>query len=224
MIKSITLDTFTGIMTDAVLDKKMNMQHKDWKDYGIEITRFLLELRKRGFTLAAVLGYPGSGKTYGMKFLKPETNIWFNADDKPATWKGAKEIYGTPNNPTKFQVVPKTYGEILQVIDAVKKSGNLADEPIAFCLGHIEEFTVADGKKRLRLKTLGNLAKKLDIENNLSLVYYTYVVSKSITEPPEFYLRTVANGFDTCRTLEDLHESPLIPNDYNQIIEALDNY
>jgi hypothetical protein len=226
MIKSITVDTFTGIMKNEVIEswKGGAIKQTEWKDFGVAITSFLEELKRRGFTIVGVTGYPGSGKTTGMKGLEPETNIWFNADNKPAPYKGAKDLYGTPSNPTKFQFVPKDYDQILSVIDKIAAAGQLADEPVAFCLAHIEEFRTAQGETRLRMKTLGNLARKLDLEDNFTMVYYTKVESKSILEKPEFFLRTAPTGFDTCRTLEDLHDAPLIPNDYSLILKALEEY
>lgn len=157
-----------------------------------------------------------------MKTLPSQTNLWFNADGKNPTWKGGKEEYGTKTAPTKYMSIPKTYADVINVINAVKKAGQLDDNPIAFLMAHIEDFKSTDGKVRQRLKTLGKLTNKMNIEDMFEMCYYTEVIMEG--GKPVYRLRTQNNGSDTCRTMEGLHDEFHIPNDGKAIVDAIVNY
>ena len=223
-IKSITVDTFTAFQKNQVLDKfdvgKAN--HDDWRDFGTEIVLFVRRLIERGFTIAAILGYEGSGKSYGMKSLPSKTNIWYNADNKNSTYKGGKDEYGTITSPKYTMRLPKTYEDVLSHIDVVKEKGLIDENPVAFLIGHLEEFKGANGVTRNRLKTLGKLSNKINIEDMFTMCYYTEAVKEG--EKMKFYLRTQNSGFDTCRSLEEQHPTLLIPNNFQTIIEAIEAY
>lgn len=223
-IKSIVVDTFTAFQKNEILEKweKGKAQLDDWKDYGTDIVLFIRQLNAKGFTCVGVVGYEGSGKSFGMKALPSGTNVWFNADDKNATWKGGKEEYGTKNSPTRMMKLPKSYKEVIDVVDSIKQLNLLADEPIAFLLAHIEDYKSVGGQQRQRLKTMGKLANKMNIEDMFNICYYAEV--KREGNVVNYTLRTQNSGFDNCRTLEGLHESLHIPNDFNKIIEAIDKY
>ena len=224
MIKSIVIDTFTAFQKNDMLDTfaKGTASHNDWKEYGTEIILFIRELQKRGFTCIGILGYEGSGKSYIMKTLPKDSNIWFNSDGKNPTWQGGREEYGTKINPTRYMIIPKTYGDVIGVIDQVKSKNQLDPEPIAFLMAHIEDYKSADGKQRQRLKTLGKLPNKLNIEDMFEMCYYTDIAMEA--GKPVYRLRTNNSGSDTCRTMEGLHDSYFIPNDGNLILKALDAY
>ena len=223
-IKSIVVDTFTASQKNEILDKweKGKATQDDWKDYGTDIVLFARKLNEAGFTCVGVLGYEGTGKSFGMKYLPSETNIWFNADSKNPTWKGGKEEYGTINDRTKFMRTPKTYAEVHSFIKVVKDAGKLDDNPIAFLIAHIEDYKSTDGKVRQKLKTLGKLANKINIEDMLNMCYYTEVTKEG--EKISYKLRTKNSGNDTCRTMEDLHDELYIDNNFQQIVEAIEKY
>lgn len=223
-IKSICVDTFTGFQKNQVLEKwdKGKANHDDWRDFGTEIVLFIKQLRDRGFTIACILGYEGSGKSFGMKALPPKTNIWFNADDKESTYKGGNKEYGTRSKPTHYMKQPKTYDQVFEVIDKAKANGMLAERPVAFLLGHIEDFKSVDGKQRQRLKTLGKLTSKVNIEDMFEMCYYTEVSREG--EKVIFKLRTQNSGADTCRSMESQHETIMIDNNFQLIIDSIENY
>jgi hypothetical protein len=178
-------------------------------------------LSRLGFTLVGVLGYEGTGKSFGMKHLEKDTNIWYNVDNKPATWIGGKEQYGTKTNPTRYQVIPTSYNQVLNHINDVKSKGLFVNNPTAFLIGHIEDFKSAKGEQRQRLKTFGKVANKMNVEDKLTMCYYTEV--KAGFEKPEYTLRISNSGFDTCRTNEGMHEGS-IPNNFQLILDAIEKF
>ncbi len=190
--------------------------------YGTDIVLFVKNLTQRGFTVVGVLGYEGTGKSFGMKTLPSKTNIWFNADAKNPTWKGGKDEYGTINNPSPYMKTPIAYKDVLTSIDAAKKNNLLDDEPVAFLLAHIEDYKSTDGKQRQRLKTMGKLANKMNVEDMFTICYYTDVRKEG--DKISYYFRTQNSGADTCRTMEGLHPTLYIENDFNKIVEAINNY
>lgn len=223
-IKSISIDTFTAFQKNEILEKweKGSTSHDNWKDYGVDIVMFLEDLIKRGFTLVGILGYEGTGKSFGMKTLTTGTNLWFNADAKNPTWKGGKEEYGTITSPSKMMRLPKKYSDVLKIIDSAKEKGLLDENPVAFLIAHIEDYKSAGGQQRQRLKTLGKLANKINIEDKLTMCYYTDVTKDG--EKVTYTLRTQNSGNDTCRTMEELHNSMYIPNDFNLILDSISKY
>lgn len=224
-IRSIVVDTFTAFMKNEILEKwgagNGKVERDDWKDYGVEINLFIRELIKRGFTVVAVLGTEGTGKTFGQKFLPPKSNIWFNADDKNPTYKGGREEYGTKVKRTWYNVVPKTYDDVLKRVDYVINKGMLHESPVAFLLAHVEDYKSGE-KMKIRMKTMGSLAKKMNIEDLFEMCYYTEVVREG--EKVKFQLRTQNNGLDTCRSMEQQHSSLLIDNNFQLIIDSIDKY
>jgi hypothetical protein len=223
-IRSIVVDTFTAFQKNQVLEKWDNGKatQDDWRDYGTDIVLFVKKLKERGFEPVLILGYEGSGKSYGVKALPPKTNIWFNADNKPVTYKGGKLEYGTPANPSNYMIIPKGYDEVLNVVDRIKAKGNLHGNPIAFLIGHVEDYKSANGVQRQRLKTLGKLTNKVNIEDMFTMCYYTEAVKDG--DKMKFSLRTQNSGYDTGRSLEAQHETLFIENNFQKIIDSIDAY
>jgi hypothetical protein len=224
-IRSIVVDTFTAFQKNEILKKwgtgNGAAKHEDWKDYGVEINIFIKDLVDRGFNIVGVLGTEGTGKSYGQKFLTSNTNIWFNADWKNPTYLGGRTEYGTKIKPTWFNYKPETYQDVLTRIDYVINKGMLDENPVAFLLAHVEDYKSGE-KMKLRLKTLGKLTNKFNIEDRFEICYYTEVIREG--DKVKYYLRTQNNGLDTCRSLEQQHDKLLIPNNFQQIIESIDNY
>ena len=223
-IKTVVVDTFTAFQKNDVLTKweKGKATQDDWKDYGVDIVVFVKKLTEMGVTVVGVVGYEGTGKSFGMKYLPTKTNVWFNADRKNATWKGGKEEYGTITAPSRYMKLPKSYDEVLNTIKAIKEQGLLDEEPVAFLLGHIEDYKSVNGQQRQRLKTLGKLANKMNVEDMFSMCYYTEVQREGLKTTYKF--RTQNSGFDNCRSLEAQHDSYTIDNNYQTVIEAIENY
>lgn len=156
-----------------------------------------------------------------MRTLKPDTNIWYNADNKNPVWEGGNKEYGKKVNPRQpFHVVPTSYGEIIAHIDGGLANGAFEEERYAFITGHIETFKSGNDTMQ-RLKVLGNMATKMQLEGKLESVFYS-LVEKSGSEI-NYILETQNNGFNTARSPQNLFE-PKISNDYNFILESLMNY
>lgn len=224
-IRSICVDTFTAFQKNEILKKWGNgdtTKHDDWKDYGVEINIFIRELIKRGFAVVGILGTEGTGKSYGMKFLESQTNIWFNADNKNPTYLGGKDEYGTKIKRKWFNKLPETYEDVVKSIDGVIAKGMLHELPVAFLIAHTEEYKSSNDKIKQRLKTLGKLTNKLNIEDLFEMCYYTEVTK--VGDKAKYQLRTQNNGADTCRTMEGQHATTLIDNNFQLIIDSIDKY
>lgn len=238
-IRSVVIDTLNEIQNaqyGALLKKRGKASFDDWTDYGVDIYLFIKELIALGFEIVLILGKEGSGKSFGMKTLEPGTYVWYNADSKNPTFKRSddhKLLYGyKPNSysgPGPLMKTPTTYNEIIssikEVANGVKTpnfSLKLQDKPIAFLLGHTEEYKTSDGEIMTRLKVLGKLATKMNITG---LFEHTYVSEMSIENgKPVGRFRVQNSGTDSARAPEGMYDSVYIPNDFNYIINAIDNY
>lgn len=234
-IKTIVIDTVNAIQNNqymGMLDKSTMVSRDKWQDFGVNIYMFMVEdLNRLGFDTVMILGYEGSGKSFGIRYLKPKTNMWYNCDNKNPTFKSiehggetfnAREIYGTKNNPTNYMYVPKTYADIVAHLEMLKSKDKLADNRIAFILGHIEDYKAADGEIRQKLKMLGNLASKMNIEGSLENCLYTKV--NRLGEKIEYKLDTQNSGSNTGRSLHGAFKERYIDNDFNMIYEKITNY
>lgn len=228
-IKSIVVDTLNTIQDNQYTeDAKSVIQQSTWKDYGIDLNGFINFLVKSGFELVFIIGESGTGKSFGMKTLKPKEFIWFNTDHKNSSWQITKEFYeayGTRTDPKDFMRLPTTYKEITSTITALAKGVDtkedkikLSNSPVAFLLGHPEEYRVNEQVKR-RLRTLGKLSSKLGLEGKSLYTFYTQVVT-NFKGVSEFLLTTQNSGFDTARTPEGLF-LPSIKNDFQFILNSI---
>lgn len=234
-IKTIVVDTLNAIQNNqymGMLDKKTMVTRDKWKDFGVEIYAFMVDdLQRLGFEVVLVLGYEGSGKSFGLKYLEPGTNIWYNADRKNPTFKdvefasqkfNARKVYGTKIQQTPYMVFPTTYSDITNHIEGIQKQGLLAEKRVAFLIAHVEDYKSEGGEMRQRLKTLGGLASKMNIEGSVENCFYTKI--NPLGDKVEFKLDTVNTGTNTGRTLEQAFESRYIDNNYQLIYDAIVNY
>ena len=220
-IRTICIDTLTAIQNEQFMSDIKKPGHDQWKDYGQSIYVFMSELQQLGFEIPLILGEPGTGKSSGMATLPADTNIWYNADNKNPVWEGGKAEYGkkmTPRAP--YHVIPKTYADIINHIKEGIKNGMFEDERYAFITGHTETYKVgADTKERLKI--LGKLGTKMQLEGKMEAVFYARVEMEGGS--PRYILETQNNGFNTARSPQNLFEGK-IPNDYNLIVEKLLSY
>lgn len=221
LLRTICVDTLTQIQENQFMLDKTKPGHDKWKDYSQDIYAFMIALQTLGFELILIIGPPGVGKSSGMRTLKPKTNMWFNADNKNPVWKGGKEEYGKkfkPNAPYHF--IPKSYKEIVDTIKAAIANNMFEEDRYAIITGHTENYKEGNDT-RVRLKTLGNLANKMQIEGKLETVLYANVEMDGGS--PKYILETQNNGFNTARSPQDLFEGK-IENDYQFIVESLMSY
>lgn len=219
----VVLDTINQIQNNKymdMLDKNTMITRDKWKDFGVEIYMLYHFCKELGVEIVQVLGYEGSGKSYGIKFLNPETTLWLHADAKPITFKGGRQAYSREKgNYTE----PNTYEKVEKFIKFANDNRVDKSKPlVVFILGHIEDFKSEDGIMRQRLKVLGNLATKLNIEGSLAHCYYTDI--SYVEDKPKYSLNTQNSGYNTARSLEELFETPLIPNNFQLVLEAIRKY
>lgn len=221
-IRSICIDTLTGIQNEMYMVSVGKPSHDKWADWGKGIWKLNTELQDLGFETILILGEPGTGKSTGMKNLPSKTNIWFNADNKNPVWKGGKQEYGRKNNPiAPYHVIPKNYKDIIQHIKKILSKGGFEEERFAILTGHTEEYK--QGREtRYRLKTLGNMATKMQLEGKFETVLYSRVIRED-GGSNQYVLDTQNDGYNTVRSPEGLFE-PIIKNDYNFVINKLLNY
>jgi hypothetical protein len=220
-VRTICVDTLTGIQNELWMTDSKKPGHDKWMDMGKGIWQLISDLQDRGFEIILILGEPGTGKSTGMRTLPHDTNIWFNADNKNPVWEGGKEEYGKKLNPRlPFHLVPKSYKDIIDHIDLGLSKGMFEDERYAILTGHTEDYkTGLDNKKRL--KTLGNLATKMQLEGRLETVLYSDVKREGDTT--HYVLITENDGVNTARSPMGLFE-PVIDNDYHAVISKLLSY
>lgn len=217
MIRSICIDTLTAIQTNQYMEDKRKPGHDQWKDYGSDIYTFMHDLQELGFECIMILGEPGTGKSSGMRTLSHESNIWYNADEKNPVWEGGKAEYGKKTAPTKFHIIPKSYKQIIDHIKVVLGANGFEKDRYAFVLGHTEQYKMGNDTRE-RLKTLGKMATKMQLEGKMETVMYSTVEMDS--GKPTYILETQNNGFNTARSHQNMFEGK-IPNDYGMIIEKL---
>lgn len=234
-IQTVCIDTLNAIQNNqymSMLDKKTMVTRDKWKDFSVDIYAFIIDdLKRMGFENVLILGHPGTGKSFGIKYLEPGTNIWYNADDKNPTFRNVKfndkefkasKVYGTRMNPTSYMRIPKTYSDISNHIKALIKKGHFDDFRVAFILGHVEDYKTKDGEVNQRLMLLGNLAKRLNIEGSVENCYYSEV--EVIGDDTKFLFNTLNTGTNTGRAKEDLFSSRYIDNNFHTIYKALKEY
>lgn len=220
-IRTITVDTLTGVQTEMYMSSKKKPNYDKWTDYGKDIWAFITFLQDKGFDIIMILGEPGTGKSTGMRNLPSQTNLWFNADNKNPVWIGGKEEYGKKNNPNfPYHTIPKTYKEIKTLINDTLEHDMFEEDRFAILTGHIEDYRSGNDYKK-RLKTLGKLASKMQLEGKLETVMYSEV--KIDGEERSYVLTTQNDGTNTARSFMNAFE-PVIDNDYNFIIQELLKY
>lgn len=220
-IKSICVDTLTGIQNEEYMRDRKRPGLDKWKDYGTDIYSFISDLQRLGFTIILVLGEPGTGKSTGMRTLESGTNIWYNADNKNPVWIGGNQEYGKKNAPkAPYHVIPTSYKDIIDHIEGGLKAGMFEDDRYAFITGHIENYK-SGNETMQRLKVLGNLATKMQLEGKLETVLYSTIERDGASN--KYLLETQNNGFNTARSPQELFE-PKIENDYKFILDKLSQF
>ena len=220
-IRTICIDTLTGIQNEMYMTSKKKPGHDQWADYGNGIWNLISVLQDKGFEIVLILGEPGTGKSTGMRTLPADTNIWFNADNKNPVWEGGKAEYGKKSAPRMpYHVVPKTYNDVIAHIEGGIQKEMFEEERYAILTGHLEDYKSGVSTKR-RMKILGKLATKMQLEGRLETVLYSEV--KRDGDKTDYLLSTENDGTNTARSPMNLFE-PMIENDYNFVINKLMDY
>lgn len=221
--RSCIIDTISA--PQNFLYKKINQDkstnYDQWKDFGWEIYNLYDEIKKMPDTLIVqILGIEGTGKTVGGKFLNPAENGWINADNKPLSFMGARQMYPEDKSKKNYSLA-ESYDEVLAAVKAMheKRKGIF----IVFILGHLEIYKGPRDLMYQRLKILGKQATKLGIEGlNVFATYYTKIIDgKMPNDPTKYRLAVSTSGFDTARTPEGYHDEIDIPNNYQLIVDKI---
>lgn len=220
-IRTVVIDTINQLMNDqhiALMEQKnRGANYDEWRDFAVDILDLYSFIKKLPNAVPIqVLGYEGSGKTVGGSFLNPEETVWFNVDKKPLSFVGARKLYNAAN---KNYLEPSSYKEVK---DTLKLIHDVSKKPlIVFMLGHVEDYKAKDDKIRQRLKVIGKLANKYNIEGALSHCYYTHVDEDlKHTDPERYKLRTVSVN-DTARSPMGMWDSEFIPNNLQAIVDKV---
>ncbi len=220
-IRTVCIDTLTGIQSEEYMTSSSKPGHDDWMDYGKAIWGLITDLQKKGFEIVLILGEPGTGKSTGMRTLPHNTNVWMNADNKNPVWKGGRTEYGDKNSPRKpYHMVPKSYKSIMTHITKMIDRGMMEERRYAIVTGHIEDYKSGAIQKK-RLKTLGKVATAFQLEGKLETVLYAEVVKKA--GKMAYVLTTENDGRNTARSPMEAFD-PVIDNDYNAVINTLLEY
>lgn len=219
--RTVIVDTVNQLMNDqhvALMEaKNRGATYDEWRDFGVDVLDLYHFIKSLPNTIPIqILGYEGTGKTVGGSFLNPEETYWLNIDKKPLTFKGARQMYSADK---KNYAVPTGYKEVK---DAIKAIHSVSKTPlVVFILGHIEDYKAKGDVVRQRLKTLGKLASKYNIEGALSHSYYTHVDEDlKHLDPNRYQLRTVSVN-DTARSPMGMWETEFIPNNLQLIVDKV---
>lgn len=217
----VMVDTINQLQNDLyvkLLKDKGKATFDDWKDYGTEILFLFKTIRELPNTeIILILGYEGTGKTVGGRNLDPSTTLWLNCDKKQLSFSGGNKKY---NSTTGNYRETSTYEEAKNaIIYAANNRANPKFPLLVFILGHIEDYKVANEGTRQRLKVIGKMATKLNIEGAVVHTYYTQV---EVEGDKVFYkLMTSTNGFNTARSPMDMFPEKIIDNDFTIIRDRI---
>lgn len=222
------VDTLTSLQNDeymGLLDRKTMVVLDHWRDFSVNLYAFVQELKKLKCTIVLVLGSEGSGKSWGVKELNPNDTLWIHADDKPLPWVGASKVW---NEEAGNLYVPKgapafrdKYTEIENLIKEMDKDKvNPKQGLIVFLLGHVATYEAPEKVIRERMKTLGNMAGKMNVEGAVVHCYYTYL--EVMGEEIKYKLRTRNTGKNTGRSPGGMLPDLYIDNNFQIIVNAIE--
>lgn len=220
-IRNIVIDTINQLMNDqhiALMEAKgRGATYDEWRDFGVDLLDLYNYIKSLPNVVPIqILGYEGSGKTVGTSFLNPEETYYLNIDKKPLTFAGARKMYSVEK---KNYAVVTGYKDVKE---AIKQISTIAKQPlIIYMLGHIEDYKTKGDVVRQRLKVLGKMATKYNIEGALSHTYYTHIdEDKKNMDSSRYLLRTVSQN-DTARSPMGMWDSEFIPNNLQLITDAV---
>lgn len=221
---SIIIDTLNALQNNSYVEymkEKGNPNFDAWRDYGVELLDLYNFIKSQKGEIVQILGREGSGKTVGAYALNPLETLYLNADDKPLTFPDAHIMY---NEERKNLKVPHDYEKVKGFIKAVvdnKLSPKAKGRITVFVLAHVDEFK-SGVSERERMRVLGKMATKLNIEGGVVHSYYTWV-DPDMSKPDEerYKLLTRNSGYNTGRSPMKMWESDKIPNDFQLILNKM---
>jgi len=111
-------------------------------------------------------------------------------------------------------------GGIYDIIQYSNES--LPEDMVLFLLCHTEEGFTDMGAQYKKVQTSGKQLDKIVIESMSTIVLFTNI--KHSEGKNEYFFETQTDGISTAKSPEGMFESFLIPNDLNEVAEAIINY
>lgn len=232
LIRSITIDTVSSLMNNYYNNAKMPTQG-DWRDWGQQVYNLIRQLKEMNFIVVFIIGNEGCGKTQGMAYLEPGTNLWFNLDRKDVPsrkvfdYEGVgkyklRDVYGSIFKPTPLNQRVKSYPEILDIVRKGIAKKRFAEERVAFMTGHPTTRKGTKGEDITDLNLLGNFSSKFRV---LGMGDYTFEALKTDAELNNGYVYQTKGEDSFARTIEGTfqdkdfldEEKELIPNNFELI-------
>ncbi len=224
--RSIVVDTLNQLQIDQLMRESKKPNYDDWADYGKEIMNtigYAKQLNPSDIYIILVLGKEGTGKTIGVKGLNAKETYYVNADKKPLSFPGWRKDYvkGKISEGGNYTDSIDNYEDIRNAITAVYN--NRIGEPFfIFFLAHVEDYKTVNGLVAQKLKTLGKVASKQNIEGSVIHTYYTDIdTNKTMTDSSRYRFRVVTTGSDTARSPMGYYEDAYIPNNLQLIIDKV---
>ena len=75
-IRSICVDTLTGIMNEMYMQSVTKPSHEKWRDWGQDIWKFNSDLQDLGFSTILIIGEPG--KIFFVSLLNEIQNLLYS--------------------------------------------------------------------------------------------------------------------------------------------------
>lgn len=224
MYRTVVIDTLNSLQNDLYLSHLKGIGRvtfDEWKDYAVELLDLYNSIKSKA-VIVQVLGVEGSGKTVGAYYLDPETTLYINADDKPLTFPKPHLMYNEERK--NIKIPPKGEGGYSKVKQWLEVASNRLSSEIplvVFCLAHIEIYKDNEANRQ-RMKTVGKMATKLNVEGSVIHSYYSKVDPNMRLPKGERYKFMVNNsGYNTARSPMDMWKVEEIPNNFNLILHRI---
>lgn len=223
-IDTLIIDSVTGF-----LDKKYTKHLKTvgkanydkWTDWGVEVLDLTHTITATyGWETVIVIGREGTGKSVAGRNLPPDRTVYFNLDSKPLHFvndegKVTSREYNKENK-NYFEITDTS--QLFATMDLIHKKRH---RPRVFILGHVDTYRDKNDMQAHRLRILGNLAHKHNIEGCTNNCFYTEVRQHAEDDLNRFTFVTKNDGFNTARSLMGMFPK-YIPNDFQLVNDILD--
>lgn len=238
---AVIIDTINQAMNDTYVEYQHEFGKPGfdiWRDYGVEplyLYQYIKSLKDAVIT--QIIGQEGSGKTVGARTLDPSKTMYLNVDRKPLTFTNADDMYpndvpqGKSNSLANYkEVIPQInekkkieiWTPIRQAIQYAYDNRTNEKKFVVFVLAHPEVYKGANGVEQERLRVLGKMATKLNIEGSVIYSFYSKVDPTAPTRPQRYKLTMHNSGFNTARVpMGAFDEVEEIPNDFQLIMDVI---
>lgn len=240
---AVVLDTLNQAMNDTYVEymkEQGNPSFDVWRDYGVEALYLYSYIRSlKGAIIVQIIGLEGTGKTVGAMTLNPATTMYLNVDRKELTFTGWEENYpndreqGKSNSLANYKepIPEKNAKGKMEVWTPIRAAiqyaydNRVEDEKfVVFVLAHPEVYKGANGIEKEKLRVLGKMATKLNIEGSLTYSFYTKIDPTAALRKDKYRLTMHNSGYNTARVpmgkFDDVEE---ISNDYQLILDKINN-